>query len=442
MNIIKMLQFFRGFLPKICKEVHRLMAPESRMEADDDGGGGLVSHEKYQAQLQKIDELNQIIEGLFTNEIRHISWKEEVANLTNEKQEVESKYADAVSTYSSEKAYTKCKHAAEIKAMKSEHSLMVAELEDAYEDRLISLTNKITIIEKKHQVTEECQLKESSGNDEQHQAQITELVSSSHNSENKFKKEIDDLKGEVDTSEKMRHCMLAQQEEEYEKELSQQSFEYQKRRKDKQNEIDEVNIQVQKLVAKRAWLERQAKELKSQVIDIQNDFLEETQRCKKLDGEIDRIKCILKQREDEMEQMKAQMNATNVEKNHLEKELYITKTRCEEIEMERAPLEQTIKQQKDKATDLTEQLHESQSEIDALQRIIEVHEQKVRSEGLEIRSLRGSVRNLDRKIKSFEGNLIQLAGISDEKTLRNQVKTSYHIFVKGEVIRQNKDTKA
>jgi len=402
------------------------------MEADDNVGG-VVSIEKYKAQLNKIDELNQIIEGLFTNEIKHITWKEEVEKLTNERKAAESKYSDAISMHASKQADSYRKHAAEIEALKSEHSSTVAELEDAYEDRLKSQTLKITSIENEHRATEENLLKKMSAKDDQNQAQITELVSNSNNSENKLKEEIDSLIVEVETSEKMRHCMLSQQEDEYEKELSLQSFEHQKRLAGKQHEIDEVNVQVQKLVAKRAWLERQAKELKSQVIDVQNDFLEETQRCKKLDGEIEKIKCNWKEAEDEIEQMKARRDATNVEKNHLEKELYVTKTRCEELEAERAPLEERIKAQKDEASDLKKLLQESQSEKDALRRSIEVDEQKVRSRDSEIKSLRCTVRNLDRKIHSFEGTLVQLAGISDDKALRNEVKTSYLKFVKGEV---------
>lgn len=58
------------------------MAPDSRVDVvdDDDVGDGPVSREKYQSKLCKIDELNQIIEGLFANEIKQISLREEVEN--------------------------------------------------------------------------------------------------------------------------------------------------------------------------------------------------------------------------------------------------------------------------------------------------------------------------------------------------------------------------
>ena len=51
--------------------------------------------------------------------------------------------------------------------------------------------------------------------DEQYQAQITDLMSNSQNSDNKLKVEIDKIKGEVDTTEKMRLKMLTQQKDEY-----------------------------------------------------------------------------------------------------------------------------------------------------------------------------------------------------------------------------------
>ena len=159
--------------------------------------------------------------------------------------------------------------------------------------------------------------------------------------------------------------------------------------------------------------------------------MEETRRCKKLDEEIDRMKFRLEKKEEELTQTKAQMDGVSKEKNHLEKALYITKTACEDLGTERAPLEKTIQHHKDKSTDLLKKLEVSQIETDALQRMIEVHDEKVRAKDSEIRSLRGTIRKLGRKLQSIEGAFVDLAG-TDDKILKNHVKKAYQRFVKGE----------
>lgn len=69
-----------------------------------------------------------------------------------------------------------------------------------------------------------------------------------------------------------------------------------------------------------------------------------------------------------------------------------------------------------------------------------MHGQKDRSKDEEIKSLRGSIRTLDRKLKATEGALVELAGITDEKALKNEVKIAYRKFVKGEQVKCSSGT--
>ena len=220
-----------------------------------------------QAQLQKIDELNQLVEELrreneFTIEIMELPWKEKVEESRKLIVADKARLEQLRKEKDEGEAYINSKHAAEIEAMKAEHSSKVTELENAYEDRLLGLTNKIIAQENEHKAIERGLENEMSEKVEQHQAQFAELESSSHRSESNLREKIDCLIAGVESTEKMRQEMLARQDEEHAKELSLQCFQYQKRLDDKQNDIDEVNVTVQKLVAKREWLSRQAKELK------------------------------------------------------------------------------------------------------------------------------------------------------------------------------------
>ena len=63
-------------------------------------------------------------------------------------------------------------------------------------------------------------------------------------------------------------------------------------------------------------------------------------------------------------------------------------------------------------------------------------EQKAKAKDVEIKSLRGTVRNRSRQLKSIEGALVELAEISDPngKLLSNQVKIAYQKFVEGELM--------
>ena len=383
-----------------------------------------VSRDKYQAQVEKVNELKNSIEELFANEIKQIKWKEEVEKLDELKNLAESNYDDAVTRYETQISEASSKHAAELKALKSAHLLEVTDIENAYEDRLVSMTNKIRVQQNDHLAMDERRLSELSVKESQHEAQISELAAINQTAEKALEEKINCIKDEKDKSEKMRIETISQQEEEYESELVNQSFEYEQKIEDNKTSIDDVTIQNQKLVAKKLWLEEQARELKSQVIDVQHERIEESCRCKKLVGEIDRIKGILKEKNEIIAQIKEESNTLTGEKNQLEKELYVTNAKCEDFEQERVPLEQSIKEQKKEATMITWQLKESRSQNDALQQTIELNQHRDRAKNAEIKSLRSTIRNRERQLKVLEGELVQLAGITDNKTLRNQVKQS------------------
>lgn len=351
--------------------------------------------------------------------------------LTKEKEEAKSKYDDAVARYTSEIAETRCRHQAEIERMNA----VARGKEDAHEDKLVFMTKKIATFEEGQAAKETGRLKEIDLTEQRHQAQIQELASNSRSSENNLKENIERLNNElVDLSRSLKNELETTQNK-YETEMSRQSVKHQTTLTEKQNEINEVNIQVQKLIAKRVWLEKQAIKRESQVKDTENALLEEKQRCKTLGDEINRIKCMLKEKEDDTELLKAQISATNAEKNHLEKQVYIMQTKCDELERERAPLQKMMKQQKGDGVMWAAKLDRSQREKDALQRMMELQEQKAKAKDAEMRTLRLTARNLDSKVKEFEAEFCVLAGISDGKILRKHVKTSYHRFVKQEVAR-------
>lgn len=396
---------------------------EKKLDVDGamDGVGG-VSCEEYEA---KIDELNQIIEGLFTKEVRRITYEQELEKIRRENNVELEKLRLEKEKAESEKADACCKHAAELAAIKSDHLSFVAALEARHTDRLASLTNKIERLQNEVAATEESKIKEINLSLEQHQADILELSDSKQNSINELNEEISTLKAQVDTCEKMRMAQQEELENSYENELLNQSFEYEKRLEGNQVQLDDLCINNQKLVAKRCWLEKQASELKSQVIDVQHERLEISEKSKKHQSEIRSLKSILKEKDEIIAQMKAEKSQMNADKNQLQKELYVAKTKCDDFQLKLTPLDETIEEHQQQNVVLSKQLHDSRYENDALKQTIEIQEQSKNAKDAELKSLRSTVRNRERKLKAIEGEIVQLARITDDKALGNQVKIAY-----------------
>ena len=386
--------------------------------------GDLCGKEAYRAYLQKIDDE-------FRNEITALSWKQDIENLRREKDVVHEELEKVKHELEVAKAVT-CKQVMELNSLNAEHSAMVAKLENEYDDRQIELTNKFAAKEIEHMAAVESWSKKMNEKDLQHQAQIDDLMSSSQSSTNNLHAEVERLKDQVNITEKMMHEMLKQQEDEFLRKFSQLSASYAIKVKDKQDIIDEANVAIQKLEAKREWLSRQAKELNAQVGDVQRERMEETQRCQQLTDEIDRMKCIQKLKDDDMAQLRVQMGAITLEKNQLEKSLLVIKAKCEDLKSDRASVELTINHQKGEVAELLKKLKLESNERDALRRVIEVHLLKIQAKDVEIKSLTAKVRNRDRRLRMLKDALVDLSGISNEKLLANQVKVITQTFVNEE----------
>ena len=217
-------------------------------------------------------------------------------NLIAEKKDMEVKYYTALETHTTECAEAHEKHVAEREIFRSDHASKIVDLENSYEDRLIDIANKVSTLEeeRKHQAEEHKQ--ELTIQRDMHQVQLNELVSKHETLEEKLRSQINSLTDQVEIIEKMKEEMLTQQEEEYEMELSQHSFESHKRLRHKEHVIDDKNIEVQRLNSKKEQLFRQIKELKAKVANQHDAFVEESKRCKILEDELKRLKAVVEER--------------------------------------------------------------------------------------------------------------------------------------------------
>ena len=114
------------------------------------------------------------------------------------------------------------------------------------------------------------------------------------------------------------------------------------------------------------------------------------------------------------------------------KDLGAAMAKCEEIASQIKPLEDAIEVHGTEKANASRHLRTCQSQTELLKRQIADKVQTLKNRDAEIRSLRSVIRNRERHIKSIEGEIEILAGLSDDKALKRDVVAMYQKHIKNE----------
>ena len=395
----------------------------------------LVSTEDYQSTLMKIDSLQQDIDDMkLDNDIRGRGLakehKDEVDRLLGEKSSLEQEISEMKSRHDMELRSLQNEHANECASLSMKHSNEITLLENKYEDRLLKTTNAVDLLTRQLEDSEKSHTEEFNAITLQHDAELAKIKRDHLDSEGKLKRELACMSDEVDRIELMRQEMLAQQAEEYEKELSQQSLETLNKLQQRQDTIDTINMQIQTLKSKREQQSRMVKDLRSKVLYHQNENGDVNSKCKSAEDEIKRMKLTIAEKDEELGKTNSAIDEMNFQQVVLEKELYMTKTKIDQLVQDRSPLEEALELQKKDNSILRNALQKNELENESLRRQLDIQQQNIKSRNREIRELKSAVRDGKRKLTSLEGNVVHLSGISNDKLLKNEVKAIYQKFVK------------
>jgi hypothetical protein len=343
---------------------------------------------------------------------------------------MEKQHSEYIIWHESEVKRIVNEHTAKCDEMTSKHSIEITMIENGYEDRLLRANKDIDLLKQQLAATIASHTEQVQTINAKYEADLAKLKQVSIDSETRLKREIERISDEAHRMENMRHEMLNQQAEEYERELSQQSLESYNRLMSTQHTIDSVNMQVQTLKSKREFQEKMVKDLRSKVLYHQNENGEVNNRCKSLEEEVKRMRQIILEKEDDLKKSAAALEEINFQQIVLEKELYMTKTMLDEVVRDKGPLEEALDAQKKEEARLRKQLLDVEFETQSLHRHSVLQEQNIKLRDKEIRALKNTVRESNRKLATLEGEIVHLSGITNDKLLQSQIKLTYQKYIK------------
>ena len=270
-----------------------------------------------------------------------------------------------------------------------------------------------------------------------------------------LKDEVEELRSRVEVAEREKAETLARIDNERHEVEMRLNSDHKIALHEVQNELDEVSAQVQLmkskkdfLVSEKSWVtaigfvfeplthhlgkRNENGKLRSQITEEINATKAETQRCNELVAEVDVLACELSKKDAAITQLRSELQSAEDDNRSSKKDLHAAMAQSAEIASGIKPLEDAIEAHETEKATASKNLRACQSQTDFLRRQIADKVQTLKNRDAKIRSLHSVIRNRERHIKSIEGEVEILAGLSDDKALRREAVAMYQKHIKDE----------
>ncbi|EJK65913.1 hypothetical protein THAOC_13187 [Thalassiosira oceanica] len=167
-------------------------------------------------------------------------------------------------------------------------------------------------------------------------------------------------------------------------------------------------------------------------MDERNVTKTETQRCNQLVTEVDRLADKLSKKDSSISELRSKLQSAEDDNCNSKKDLGAAMAKCAEIASQIKPLEDAIKVHETEKENASKHLRTCQKQTELLNTKLADKLQTLKYRDTKIRSLHSIIRNRERHIKSIEGEVEILAGLSDDKALKREVVAMYQKHIKNE----------